>query len=52
MARGGLSKMRVNFKGQKITLEDLFGSKPIAVTDMTKKLWGLVKKAKLMTKIS
>lgn len=50
MARGGLSKMRVNFKEQNITLEKLFGSKPIPVTDMTKKLWGHIKKNRLLKK--
>ena len=51
MARGGLSKMRVDFKGQTDTLEDVFGKKAIPVTTMTKLIWGVVKKKKLMKKI-
>jgi len=50
-ARGGLSRMRVNFKGQGKTLEQLFGGKPIPVTDMTKKIWQHVKRYKLMKSI-
>ena len=50
MARGGLSKMKVSFKGRKESLEKVFGSSPIAVTMMTKKLWGVVKRHKLMKK--
>lgn len=50
-ARGGLARMRVNFKGMKQTLEQVFGSKPILVTDMTKKLWGVVKSKGLLKKI-
>jgi hypothetical protein len=50
MARGGLAKMKVSFKGRKETLEKVFGSSPIPVTQMTKKLWGIVKRHKLMKK--
>lgn len=50
MARGGLSKMRVNFKGQSDTLEKIFGSAPIPVTAMTKKIWSVIKARKLMSK--
>ncbi len=50
MARGGLAKMTVSFKGQKDTLEKTFGSAAIPVTMMTKKLWKLVKARKLMKK--
>ncbi len=52
MARGGLSKMRVDFKGQTDTLEDVFGKKPIPVTSMTKLIWAVVKKRKLMKKVA
>ena len=50
MARGGLAKMTVNFKGRKETLEKVFGNKPIPVTQMTKKIWNVVKKFKLLKK--
>jgi len=50
MARGGLKKLRVNFKGCKESMEKVFGSKQIPVTQMTKSLWGYVKKKKLMKK--
>ena len=49
-ARGGLGKIRVAFKGQATTLEELFGKTDIQVTDMTKKLWGFIKRKKLMKK--
>lgn len=50
MARGGLRNMKVNFKGRKETLEKAFGSSPIPVTQMTKKLWGIIKRYKLIKK--
>lgn len=50
MARGGLKKMTVNFKGRKETLEKVFGSKPIPVTKMTKLIWGVVKRYRLLKK--
>lgn len=50
MPRGGLSKMRVNFKGQTESLEKIFGSAPVQVTVMTKKLWNFIKAKKLMKK--
>jgi hypothetical protein len=52
MPRGGLSKMRVNFKGQTDTLEDVFGKSPIPVTSMTKTLWSIIKRKKLMKKVA
>jgi chromatin remodeling complex protein RSC6 len=48
MARGGLRKMTVNFKGMTATLEKVFGAKPIPVTEMTKKIWGVIKRNKLL----
>ena len=51
MAKGGLSKFRVDFKGQEETLEGVFGKKPIPVTSMTKVLWAVIKKKKLMKKV-
>ncbi len=50
MARGGLAKMTVTFKGRKETLEQVFGAAAIPVTKMTKKLWDIVKKYKLLKK--
>ena len=50
MARGGLAKMKVNFKGRSESLEKVFGSSPLPVTQMTKKLWVLIKRYKLMKK--
>ena len=46
-AFGGYS---INFKGRKETVEDVFGSKPIAPSEMTKKLWAFVKGKKLSNK--
>ena len=37
----------VNFKGRTETMEDVFGSKPIAPSEMTKRLWAFVKKHEL-----
>ncbi|HTY13668.1 MAG TPA: hypothetical protein VMD02_05725 [Candidatus Omnitrophota bacterium] len=48
MARGGLKKMTVNFKGRTETLEKIFGAKPIPVTEMTKRIWKVVKSHKLL----
>jgi len=50
MARGGLKNFTVNFKGREESLEKVFGSKPIAVTQMTKNLWKVIKKHSLMKK--
>ncbi len=44
--------MRVVFKGQTDTLEDIFGKTPIPVTSMTKIIWSVIKKRKLMKKLS
>lgn len=40
--------MTVNFKGRTETLEDVFSAKPIPVTQMTKKIWEVIKKNKLL----
>lgn len=37
----------VNFKGRMETLEQVFGSKPVSPSEMTKKLWAFVKSRKL-----
>lgn len=50
MARGGLKNMTVNFKGRTESLEKVFGAKAIPVTQMTKKIWALIKKHGLMSK--
>ena len=50
MPRGGLKKMTVNFKGRKETLEKVFGAKAIPVTMMTKKIWGVIKRHRLLKK--
>ncbi len=46
-AFGGYS---INFAGQTTTLEEVFGNKPIAPSEMTKKLWAHVKSKKLAGK--
>ena len=46
-AFGGYS---INFKGRKETLEEVFGSKPIGPSEMTKKIWTFVKAKKLAGK--
>jgi hypothetical protein len=33
----------INFTGRKETVEDVFGKKPIAPSEMTKKIWAFVK---------
>ena len=38
------------FKGRKETVEDVFGDKPLAPSEMTKKLWAYVKSKKLSSK--
>ena len=45
-AFGGLT---INFCGCNETLNAIFGSKPIAPSEMTKKLWNYVKKYKIMS---
>jgi hypothetical protein len=50
MARGGLKKMTVNFKGRKETLEKIFGARPLPVTQMTKRIWGVIKRYRLLKK--
>lgn len=42
--------MTVNFKGRLETLEKVFGKKPIPVTQMTKMIWGVIKKHRLLKK--
>ena len=44
---GGIT---VDFKGREESMEDVFGSKPIAPSEMTKKLWVFVKGKNLLKK--
>lgn len=37
----------INFKGRTETLEQVFGSKPVSPSEMTKKLWAFVKSRRL-----
>ena len=37
----------INFAGRKETVEQVFGSKPIAPSEMTKKIWAFVKSESL-----
>lgn len=46
-AFGGYS---ISFKGCTDTMEAVFGSAPIGPSEMTKKLWGYVKRKKLAKK--
>ena len=41
---------QINFKGRKETVEEVFGDKPIAPSEMTKKIWAFVKKKGLSSK--
>ena len=47
MAKKPFGGYSIKFKGVEKTLEDVFGSSPIAPSEMTKKLWAFVKKHKL-----
>jgi hypothetical protein len=38
----------IDFKGQKTTLEEVFGKKPVSPSEMTKLLWAHVKDNGLM----
>jgi hypothetical protein len=40
----------INFAGRLETLEQVFGKKPLAPSQMTKKIWQFVKKNKLAGK--
>ena len=47
LAFGGYS---INFKGCKDNMESVMGASPIGPSEMTKKIWGYVKKKKLANK--
>lgn len=40
----------INFRGQKTTLEQVFGKSPLAPSAMTKKIWAHVKRRRLSKK--
>jgi hypothetical protein len=40
----------ISFRGRKETVEKVFGSKPLAPSEMTKKIWAFVKSRKLARK--
>lgn len=46
-AFGGYS---ISFKGREESLEKVFGDKPLAPSEMTKRLWNFVKSKKLANK--
>ena len=41
----------ISFKGCSDSLEDVMGSSPIGPSEMTKKIWGYVKRKKLAGKL-
>jgi len=45
--KGAFGGYKVNFNGRHDTLEYVFGTRPLAPSDMTKKLWNYVKTKKL-----
>lgn len=50
MAKKAFGGYRISFKGRKETVEDVFGSAPLAPSEMTKKLWVFIKGKKLAGK--
>ena len=40
----------ISFRGANDSVQDVFGSSPIAPSEMTKKLWAYVKRKKLANK--
>ena len=40
----------ISFAGRRETIEDIMGSKPVAPSEMTKKIWAFVKKHNLSNK--
>lgn len=47
MAKKAFGGYSITFKGVDKTLEEVFGSSPIAPSEMTKRIWAFVKKHKL-----
>jgi hypothetical protein len=50
VAKKAFGGYQISFKGRKETVEDVFGDKPIAPSEMTKRLWAFVKSKKLSSK--
>ena len=50
VAKKAFGGYQISFKGRKETVEDVFGSSPIAPSEMTKKIWNFVKSKKLSSK--
>jgi len=50
MAKKAFGGYSIKFKGRKDTMESVFGSKPLAPSEMTKKLWVYIKRHKLAGK--
>ncbi len=50
MAKKAFGGYTINFRGRKETVEDVFGSSPLAPSEMTKKIWAYVKRHKLSNK--
>ena len=45
--KGAFGGYKVNFRGCKDSLKRIFGTKPLTPSQMTKKLWGYVKRKRL-----
>ena len=50
MAKKAFGGYAISFKGCDDSVESVFGSKPVAPSEMTKKLWAYVKSKKLAGK--
>ncbi len=50
MAKPAFGGYKISFKGCEDSLEKVFGSSPIAPSEMTKKIWTYVKGHKLSNK--
>ncbi|MBI2583224.1 MAG: hypothetical protein HYW25_01025 [Candidatus Aenigmarchaeota archaeon] len=50
MAKKAFGGYQISFKGRTETAEEIFGSHPIAPSEMTKRIWTFVKKHKLSSK--
>ncbi len=49
-AKKAFGGYQITFKGRKETVEEVFGSSPLAPSEMTKKLWAFIKGKKLANK--
>lgn len=50
MAKKAFGGYTISFKGRKETVEQVFGPKPVAPSEMTKKLWAFIKRKGLSKK--